>query len=92
MPRSVLLGPATGRQPSAAAQCTCADFCAAILCTDRWRAAIAADILRIGVPAVRRRRAQRDMPYAELAALPEAVREHLPKHAQAIYKEAFNSA
>jgi cation transport regulator len=32
------------------------------------------------------------MPYAELAELPEAVREHLPKHAQAIYKEAFNSA
>lgn len=32
------------------------------------------------------------MPYEELADLPDAVKNHLPKHAQEIYKEAFNSA
>lgn len=32
------------------------------------------------------------MPYDRLSALPASVREHLPKHAQEIYKEAFNSA
>jgi cation transport regulator len=32
------------------------------------------------------------MPYDRINELPEAVREHLPKHAQEIYKEAFNSA
>jgi cation transport regulator len=32
------------------------------------------------------------MPYKSLKDLPEPVKEHLPKHAQEIYKEAFNSA
>lgn len=32
------------------------------------------------------------MPYERLADLPESVRDNLPKHAQEIYKEAFNSA
>lgn len=32
------------------------------------------------------------MPYEALRELPESVREHLPKHAQEIYKEAYNSA
>lgn len=32
------------------------------------------------------------MPYERITQLPDAVRDHLPKHAQEIYKEAFNSA
>lgn len=32
------------------------------------------------------------MPYDSVKALPESVREHLPQHAQEIYKEAYNSA
>lgn len=32
------------------------------------------------------------MPYDTLDELPAPVRENLPKHAQVIYKEAFNSA
>lgn len=32
------------------------------------------------------------MPYASINELPESVRNVLPDHAQAIYKEAFNSA
>jgi cation transport regulator len=32
------------------------------------------------------------MPYEKLTDLPERVRSNLPKHAQEIYKEAFNSA
>jgi cation transport regulator len=32
------------------------------------------------------------MPYDQLNDLPESVREHLPKHAQEIYRAAFNSA
>jgi cation transport regulator len=32
------------------------------------------------------------MPYESLTELPESVRDNLPKHAQEIYKEAFNSA
>ena len=32
------------------------------------------------------------MPYKAVAELPESVRDSLPKHAQEIYKEAFNSA
>lgn len=32
------------------------------------------------------------MPYASLDDLPESVREHLPRHAQEIYRAAFNSA
>lgn len=33
-----------------------------------------------------------DMPYPTLSDLPENVRSVLPKHAQEIYKEAFNHA
>ncbi len=32
------------------------------------------------------------MPYNSISELPEGVRDNLPKHAQEIYKEAFNSA
>jgi cation transport regulator len=32
------------------------------------------------------------MPYATNANLPSAVRQHLPDHAQDIYREAFNHA
>lgn len=32
------------------------------------------------------------MPYKSISELPESVRNVLPKHAQEIYKEAFNSA
>lgn len=32
------------------------------------------------------------MPYRSLEDLPEGVKNNLPKHAQEIYKEAFNSA
>jgi cation transport regulator len=32
------------------------------------------------------------MPYDELTDLPDSVRNNLPKHAQEIYKEAYNSA
>lgn len=32
------------------------------------------------------------MPYDTLSDLPESVRDNVPKHAQEIYKEAYNSA
>ena len=32
------------------------------------------------------------MPYKSISELPDSVRDHVPKHAQEIYKEAFNSA
>ncbi|WP_078379259.1 ChaB family protein [Sutcliffiella halmapala] len=32
------------------------------------------------------------MPYDSLSELPGGVKDNLPKHAQEIYKEAFNSA
>ncbi len=32
------------------------------------------------------------MPYQSISELPESVRDHLPEHAQEIYKEAYNSA
>jgi cation transport regulator len=32
------------------------------------------------------------MPYKNLIDLPENVREHLPKHAQEIYRATYNSA
>ena len=32
------------------------------------------------------------MPYVRLDELPASVRDHVPKHAQEIYKEAFNHA
>ncbi|MGZ5889202.1 MAG: ChaB family protein [Hyphomicrobium sp.] len=32
------------------------------------------------------------MPYASNAALPASVREHLPEHAQDIYRATFNHA
>jgi cation transport regulator len=32
------------------------------------------------------------MPYDRISELPESVRDHIPEHAQQIYKEAFNSA
>lgn len=32
------------------------------------------------------------MPYDKVSELPDNVKDNLPKHAQEIYKEAFNSA
>jgi cation transport regulator len=32
------------------------------------------------------------MPYARLSDLPDSVRDHLPPHAQEIYRAAFNNA
>lgn len=32
------------------------------------------------------------MPYDKLSELPDSVRDNLPKHAQEIYMEAYNSA
>lgn len=32
------------------------------------------------------------MPYKSTQQLPDSVTDHLPRHAQEIYKEAFNSA
>lgn len=32
------------------------------------------------------------MPYERITSLPDSVKNNLPKHAQEIYKEAFNSA
>jgi cation transport regulator len=32
------------------------------------------------------------MPYQSTSELPDSVRDHLPQHAQEIYREAFNSA
>jgi cation transport regulator len=32
------------------------------------------------------------VPYGEVSELPDSVKNNLPKHAQEIYKEAFNSA
>lgn len=32
------------------------------------------------------------MPYNQINQLPDSVRDNLPKHAQEIYKEAFNNA
>jgi len=32
------------------------------------------------------------MPYDSIRELPDSVRENLPKHAQEIYKSAFNNA
>ena len=32
------------------------------------------------------------MPYEKVLDLPKGVKDNLPKHAQEIYKEAFNSA
>lgn len=32
------------------------------------------------------------MPYDSISDLPASVRDHTPKHAQEIYKEAYNSA
>jgi cation transport regulator len=32
------------------------------------------------------------MPYDRLSDLPDSVKDNVPKHAQEIYKEAFNSA
>jgi cation transport regulator len=33
-----------------------------------------------------------EMPYQQITQLPDSVKNNLPKHAQEIYKEAFNSA
>jgi cation transport regulator len=35
---------------------------------------------------------ERTMPYDKLSELPDSVRDNLPKHAQEIYRAAYNSA
>lgn len=32
------------------------------------------------------------MPYQQMSDLPDSVREHLPQHAQEIYRAAYNNA
>jgi len=32
------------------------------------------------------------MPYQTISELPDSVRDHVPRHAQEIYRETFNSA
>lgn len=32
------------------------------------------------------------MPYKSISSLPDSIKEHLPKHAQEIFMEAFNHA
>jgi cation transport regulator len=39
-----------------------------------------------------RKKGGAEMPYKSIADLPDSVRDNVPKHAQEIYKEAFNSA
>ena len=39
-----------------------------------------------------RERRSGSVPYGKISELPESVKNNLPKHAQEIYKEAFNSA
>jgi cation transport regulator len=39
-----------------------------------------------------KRRKGIEMPYKQITQLPDNVKNNLPKHAQEIYKEAFNSA
>jgi cation transport regulator len=38
------------------------------------------------------RRKEDEVPYKTITQLPDAAKNNLPKHAQEIYKEAFNSA
>ena len=38
------------------------------------------------------RKDDRKVPYEQITQLPDSVKNNLPKHAQEIYKEAFNSA
>lgn len=33
-----------------------------------------------------------DMPYQQIQELPDSVKDHLPKHAQEIFRAAFNNA
>ncbi len=40
----------------------------------------------------RRREKGEGVPYKQITQLPDNVKNNLPKHAQRIYKEAFNSA
>ncbi|MGF6973663.1 cation transport regulator [Paraburkholderia sp. JPY465] len=37
-------------------------------------------------------RAENEVPYSSNADLPESVRDHLPQHAQELYRAAFNAA
>jgi cation transport regulator len=41
---------------------------------------------------VSRQRRSGSVPYGKISELPGSVKNNLPKHAQEIYKEAFNSA
>ena len=41
---------------------------------------------------MRKGRSVKSMPYATNSQLPDPVRDHLPDHAQDIYRAAFNSA
>jgi cation transport regulator len=50
--------------------------------------------LRSGYESLGRRARKdgHDVPYKQITQLPDSVKNNLPKHAQEIYKEAFNSA
>ncbi len=43
-------------------------------------------------PKAFRRRGTNPVPYEKLSDLPDSVRDNLPKHAQEIYRAAYNSA
>ena len=46
----------------------------------------------VRVPKGKSKRKEDDVPYKMITQLPDGVKNNLPKHAQEIYKEAFNSA
>src|SRR3546814_12111541 len=52
------------------------------------------DLTPVAASSWHRRRAKQEatMPYDRISELPDSVRDNVPKHAQEIYKEAFNSA
>src|SRR3546814_21034875 len=54
----------------------------------------AVDLTPAAASSWHRRRAKQEatMPYDRIIELPDSVRDNVPKHAQEIYKEAFNSA
>ncbi len=47
---------------------------------------------RIGYGCVVEAKRGEGVPYKQITQLPDSVKNNLPKHAQQIYKEAFNSA
>src|SRR3546814_17291821 len=54
----------------------------------------AVDLTPVAASSWHRRRAKQEatMPYDRISELPDSARDNVPKHAQEIYKDAFNSA